>query len=128
MSSQIGMVTKKCTVFRVTGLAAWQPDDELNTALKAVIDSNLSEEEQSKLHISATIVPSCYHNGQERGALVEFHGGVPTFLSELTANPLGDWQVEMGDTDISFDCHFFGFTQLYAPKPDAPVVAEYVFL
>jgi hypothetical protein len=27
-------------------------------------------------------------------------------------DPLGDWQVEIGDDDISFDCHFFGFTQL----------------
>lgn len=120
------MATKKGIVFRVTGLTAWQPDDELNKTLNAAIDNNLSEEERLKLHTSTAIVPSCYDNGQERVALVEFHGGVPTFLSELTANPLGDWQVEMGDTDISFDCHFFGFTQLYTPKPDAPIAAEYV--
>lgn len=63
---------------------------------------------------------------KKKVALVEFYGGVPAFLSELTTNPLGDWQVEMGDTDISFDQHFFGFTQLYTPKPDAPVTAEYV--
>ena len=120
------MTTKKGTVFRVTGLAASQPDDELNPTLKAAIKNNLLEEEQSRLDISVAIVPSCYYNGQERVALVEFDGGVPTFLSELKANPLGDWQVEMGNTDISFDCHFFGFTQLYAPKPNAPVTAEYV--
>jgi len=111
---------KKGLVFRVTGL---QPDVELNTALKAAIDDNLLEEEQSKLHVSAAVVPSCYDD-EQRVALVEFHGGVPTFLSELAADRLGDWQVEMGDMDISFDCHFFGFTQLYTPKPDAPVTAE----
>ena len=122
------MATKKGTVFRVTGLAASQSDDELKITLRDAINNNLSEEEHSKLDISAAIVPSCYENEQERVALVEFHGGVPRFLSELTANPLGDWQVEMADTDISFDCHFFGFTQLYAPKSDAPVAAEYVAL
>ena len=117
---------KKSLVFRVTGLPASQPDDALNATLKATIDDNLLEEEKPKLRVSTVIVPSCYHNEQERVALVEFHGGVPAFLSELIADPLGDWQVEMGDTDISFDSHFFGFTQLYTPKPDAPVAAEYV--
>jgi hypothetical protein len=117
---------KKGPVFRVTGLPASQPDDELIVSLGAAIDDNLSEDERPQLHISTAIVPSCYDNEHERVALVEFHGGVPTFLSELVANPLGDWQVEMGDTDINFDCHFFGFTQLYTPKQDAPVTAECV--
>lgn len=117
---------KKGTVFRVTGLSASQPDDALNTTLKAAIEDNLSEEERAKLNVSTVIVSSCYDSEHERVALVEFRGGIPTFLDELIANPLGDWQVEMGDTDISFDCHFFGFTQLYTPKLDAPVTAEYV--
>jgi hypothetical protein len=30
----------------------------------------------------------------------------------------------MGDNDINFDCHFFGFTQLYTPEENGPVVAE----
>lgn len=117
---------KKGPVFRVTGLPALQPDDELNTALKTVIGDNLSDEEKSQLNITTAIVPSCHNNEQERIALVEFRGGVPDFLSELVENPLGDWQVEMDDVDISFDQHFFGFTQLYTPKSDAPVTAEYV--
>jgi hypothetical protein len=117
---------RKGPVFRVTGLAALQSDDTLNESLKAAIDDNLSEEEKSKLGVSTVIVPSCYDHEQERVALVEFHGGVPMFLAELLANPLGDWQVEMGDEDINFDCHFFGFTQMYTPKADAPVTAEYV--
>lgn len=116
---------KKGVVFRVTGLPASQPDDELKEALKAAIDDNLAEDEESKLTFNATILPSCYDN-EKKVALVEFHGGVPEFLSELTANPLDDWQVEMGDTDIDFDRHFFGFTQLYMPKPDSTVTAEWV--
>jgi hypothetical protein len=111
---------KKGIVFRVTGLPASQPDDELKEALKAAIDKE--EDESSKVTLNAAIVPSCYN--AEKIALVEFHGGVPAFLSELMANPLGDWQVEMGDTDISFDQHFFGFTQLYSPTPGSPATAE----
>jgi hypothetical protein len=30
----------------------------------------------------------------------------------------------MGDNDINFDCHFLGFTQLYAKDNNEPVVAE----
>ena len=93
------MAKKKGTVFRVTGLAASQPDNTLDTTLKAIIEDNLSEEEKRlKLPISVAVVPSCYDNGQEKVALVEFHGWVPTFLSELKANPLGDFQIEIGDT------------------------------
>lgn len=94
--------------------------------MRLPFSDNLSQEERSKLTVNTAIGPSCYDNEQERVALVEFRGGVPEFLSELEANPLGDWQVEMGNTDISFDRHFFRFTELYAPKPDAPVIAEYV--
>jgi protein SERAC1 len=119
------MSRKKGPIFRVTGLPASQPDDELTRSLNAAIDDNLEEEERSKSTISVVIVPSCYEN-DEKVALVEFHGGAPAFLSELTDNPIGDWQVEMGDTDINFDQHFFGFTQLYMPKIDSPVAAEYV--
>ncbi|KFY86469.1 hypothetical protein V500_07615 [Pseudogymnoascus sp. VKM F-4518 (FW-2643)] len=116
---------KKGTVFRVTGLPASRPDDELNKSLKAAIYDNLAADEQSKLTVNAAIVPSCYDN-DEKVALVEFYGGVPAFLSELMANPLGDWQVEMGDTDISFGQHFFGFTQLYTPKPGSSATADII--
>lgn len=116
---------KKGTVFRVTGLPASHPDDELNEALKAAIDDNLAADEQSMPTANVDIVPSCYNN-DEKVALVEFHSGVPAFLSGLIANPLGDWEVEMGDVEISFDQHFFGFTQLYTPTPGSPATAEYV--
>jgi hypothetical protein len=114
---------KKGPVFRVTGLPALQADEELTASLKAAIDDHMAEDEISKLAVTATIVPSCYDDA-EKVALVEFHGGVPAFLSELVANPLGDLQVEMGDTDISFDQHFFGFTQLYTSEPRSPATAE----
>lgn len=114
---------KKNTVCRVTGLPASQPDQKLKKALKATIDRHLAADENSKLAFTVAIVPSCYDT-EEKVALVEFHSGVPGFLSDLTANPQGDWQDEMGDKDINFDRHFFGFTQLYAPKPGSPVTAE----
>lgn len=117
--------SRKSTIFRVTGLATTQPDDVLDAALKDAIHGNLLNDERSEIQIITAIVPSCYDNEHERVALVEFRGRTPKFLSELVVSPLGDWQVEMEDTDISFDCHFFGFTQLYALQPDAPVAAEY---
>jgi hypothetical protein len=57
-------------------------------------------------------------------ALVRFRGGVPHFLHELRVDPFGRWQIEMGQDDISFDCHFFGSTQLYALDDSKPVIAE----
>lgn len=115
---------RKSTVFRVTGLATTTPDDVLDADLKAAVRSNLTEEEKSAIQFAIAILPSCYDEERERVALVEFRGGVPKFLSELVAHPLEDWQIEMKDMDINFDSHFFGFTQLYAPKPDVPITAE----
>ncbi|KAK4060877.1 hypothetical protein Trihar35433_9802 [Trichoderma harzianum] len=112
---------QKNLVFRVTGLPASQTND----ALVDFIRQNLLKgEEQSQSKVTASIVPSCSNNKQETVALVEFGGRVPDFLSALDANPLEDWQVEMGDVDINFDQHFFGFTQLYTPKADKPVTAD----
>ncbi|KAH7303327.1 hypothetical protein B0I35DRAFT_365156 [Stachybotrys elegans] len=116
---------KKGLVFRVTGLPGSQADDEVAVSLKAIIDDNLAEDEQSKLTVTVTIVPSCYGSA-EKVALVEFHGRVPSFLSALVTNPLGDWQVRMGGTDINFDQHFFGFTQLYAPQPGSSATADII--
>ncbi|KAL7796270.1 hypothetical protein V8C43DRAFT_304161 [Trichoderma afarasin] len=114
---------QKNLVFRVTGLPASQTND----ALVDFIRQNLLKgEEQSQSKVTASIVPSCSNNKQETVALVEFGGRVPDFLSALDANPLEDWQVEMGDVDINFDQHFFGFTQLYTPKADKPVTADII--
>ncbi|KAG7423240.1 Nephrocystin-3 [Fusarium oxysporum f. sp. raphani] len=112
-------------IFRVTGLPAEQADERPNAALENAIRNNLSDEEKSRLSFTVTVVPSCYSD-LERVALVEVLDGVPGFLSNLMANPLGDWQIEMGDTDINFDQHFFGFTQLYTPETDARVTADII--
>ncbi|KAF1352633.1 TPR-like protein [Lizonia empirigonia] len=117
--------TKKDPVLRVTGLAASQPDEELTASLKAAISDDLTNEEKAKIDFRVAVVPSCYNN-EEKVALVECRGGLPAFLSALTADPLGEWQMEMGDTDINFDQHFFGFTQLYTPASDTPVVADVI--
>ncbi|KFX90997.1 hypothetical protein V490_06147 [Pseudogymnoascus sp. VKM F-3557] len=125
---------KKGVVFRVTGLPASRPDDELKEALKVAIEDNLGADEQLKMTFDSAIVPSCYGNG-EKVALVEFGSGVPAFLSKLMVDPLNDpvhnppddWQIELDDdTDISFDKNFFGFTQLYAPKPGSLVTADII--
>jgi hypothetical protein len=122
-NSSQAVTRQKNLVFRVTGLLPSQTND----ALVDFIRKNLLKgEEQSQLKVTASIVPSCSNNGQERVALVEFGGRAPDFLSALVANPLEDWQVEMDNVDINFDQHFFGFTQLYTPKADKPVTAEYV--
>ena len=115
---------RKSHVFRVTGLSREQPDGELKTALQEALNDNLTDDERSHLKAEITIVPSCYESDTERAALVQFRDSIPRFLHELRVDPLGDWQVEMGDNDINFDCHFFGFTQLYAPDDNERVAAE----
>jgi hypothetical protein len=121
---------KKSHVFRVTGLSRELPDGnlktdgDLRTALQEALDDNFTDDERSQFKAEITIVPSCYESDKERVALMQFRGGVPLFLHELRVNPLENWQVEMGDDDINFDGHFFGFTQLYAPDDNEPVVAE----
>lgn len=115
---------RKSHVFRVTGLSREVPDEDLKTALQEAISDNFTAGERSQIEAVIAIIPSCYETATQRVALVQFCGGVPQFLRELRADPLGDWQVEMGDDDINFDCHFFGFTQLYEPDENEPVVAE----
>ncbi|KAF3002783.1 hypothetical protein E8E15_001031, partial [Penicillium rubens] len=117
---------RKSHVFRVTGLSRELPDRDLKTAVQRALNDNFTDDERSHITAEVTIVPSCYESDTERAALVQFRGGVPQFLYELRVDPLGDWQVEMGDNDINFDCHFFGFTQLYAPDDNEPVVADII--
>ncbi|KUM57416.1 hypothetical protein ACN42_g9770 [Penicillium freii] len=117
---------KKSYVFRVTGLSRERPDGDLETTLQETIDDNFADDETSHIKAEITIVPSCYESDTERAALVQFRGGVPQFLRELRVNPLGDWQIVMGDDDINFDCHFFGFTQLYASDKNEPVIADII--
>ncbi|KAH0551496.1 hypothetical protein GP486_007289 [Trichoglossum hirsutum] len=118
------------TVFRITGL----PDsstEQAESLLIAVIKEQLSEEEKQTLKIEITIIPSCNssnNNGQKLVALVDFKRGIPNFLSGLVKNQLREWQVEIDDTgeDISFDCHFHGFTQLYNTQPSQTITADII--
>jgi hypothetical protein len=112
------------TVFRVTGLPSDQTDEELDSSLKSFIDENLQQEERSVIFSKVDLVPSCHNDGQRSIALVEFVWGVPQFLSPLMKNPLADWPMVMGDTDINFNRHFHGFTQLYATETGEAVNAE----
>ncbi|KAJ5358338.1 uncharacterized protein N7496_010751 [Penicillium cataractarum] len=106
------------------GFGHGRPDGDLKAALQKVLDDSFTDDERSQIKAEITIVPSCYESDTQRVALVQFRGGVPQFLGELRIDPLGAWQVEMGDDDINFDSHFFGFTQLYAPDENEPVVAD----
>ncbi|QKX54876.1 uncharacterized protein TRUGW13939_01966 [Talaromyces rugulosus] len=117
---------RKLHVFRVTGLSRDRPDTDLQTALQEALQDHLNDDERSQIEAEITIVPSCYEADTQRVALVRFRGGIPQFLSELRVDPLGNWQFEMGDCDINFDCHFFGFTQLYAPDKKEPVIADII--
>lgn len=115
---------KKSHIFRVTGLSRDQSDEVLESTLKDTLLENFTTEERSQIRAEVAILPSCYDSIQERVALVQFRDSIPHFLDDLIAKPLGDWQVEMGDNDINFDCHFHGFTQLYTPTEEDSVVAE----
>jgi hypothetical protein len=118
------MATKrKSILFRVTGLPSNETDIRLATRLRSVIEENLQKEEIIRITTKVALVPPCRIDEKTLIALVEF-SEIPQFLSGLVENPLGDWQVEMDDTDISFDLHLFGFTQLYATEPGNAVIAE----
>ena len=115
--------TKKGIVFRVSNLPALGSDIELRETLEAFVKDKLVDDEKSKPSFEVDLVPCCDGNNA-KVALIEFKGGVPAFLASLTANAMGDWQETMGNTDINFDRHFLGFTQLYTPTPSLPITAE----
>lgn len=114
----------KSKVFRVTGLPVGDAEHDVQSTLAQTIHDLLSDDEEQLLEVRIACVPSC-DESKTSSALVEFRGGTPQFLSQLDRDPLSDWQVEMGDEDINFDCHFFGFTQLYTTDRKRPITAEY---
>jgi protein SERAC1 len=114
----------KPTVFRVTGLPADKTELEVQSILVDAIKGLLTQDERQQPEPKIGCVPSC-DGSQTSTALVEFLNGTPQFLSQLAHDPLSDWQIELGDVDISFDRHFFGFTQLYPTAAGHPVTAEY---
>lgn len=114
----------RSTVFRVTGLPLGKAEGDTESQLSEKISDLLKNDGQEDVQAIISCVPSC-DDEQTSSALVEFKGGMPKFLSQLEYDPLDNWQVEMGDDDINFDQHFFGFTQLYSTAPEKPVAAEY---
>jgi hypothetical protein len=114
----------RSTVFRVTGLPLGKAEVDVKSQLLEEIRDLLRNDKQQDVEAIVACVPSC-DGDQTSSALVEFKGGMPKFLSQLERDPLSNWQVEMGDEDINFDRHFFGFTQLYSTAPGQPVAAEY---
>ena len=116
----------RSTVFRVTGLPADKAELDVKSTLVQTIRGLLTEGERRRVEVNVACIPSC-DESPTSCALVEFKGGNPDFLSLLDHTPLGNWQIEMGDEDINFDRHFFGFTQLYTTALDNPVTAEYNF-
>lgn len=116
--------TEKPIVFRVRGLPTESSKGSVVTLLTDVINKHLREEEQQNSKPSIKIAPSCYDSGLSSIALVEFQNGVPQFLSELVADPLAEWQMELEHGDITFDRHFFGFTQMYANPSETTITAE----
>jgi len=116
--------SRRSTVFRVTGLPLDEAELDTKSKLLSKIQDFLTEDGQQRITVNIACIPSC-DGGQTSSALVEFKGGNPKFLSQLDREPLTDWQVEMGDEDINFDCHFFGFTQLYptGPEVNADIIA-----
>jgi hypothetical protein len=109
----------RSTFFRVTGFHNNQAESDIRSKINYL----MTEDERQRV-VAISCIPSC-DGSQTTNALVEFRGGNPKFLSHLDHDPLGDWQVEIGDEDINFDRHFFGFTQLYPTAPGVAVAAEY---
>ncbi|KAH0538021.1 hypothetical protein FGG08_005382 [Glutinoglossum americanum] len=117
--------SNKSIVFRVTGLPVGETDDDVKSALSKTITGLLSKDEMQP-EMTIALAPSC-DDDKTSIALVEFGSGIPHFLSPLVGDPLKDRQCQMGsDTDITFDRHFFGFTQLYATEPGHPVTADII--
>ncbi|RDW56402.1 hypothetical protein BP5796_13224 [Coleophoma crateriformis] len=117
--------SRRTTVFRVTGLPIGKAEGESQSILAETIQEQLTEEEKQRIKLEIACIPAC-DQSQTLCALVEFKNGNPSFLSTLDSKSLGAWQVDMGDEDISFDRHFFGFTQLYPTAPDLPVTADII--
>ena len=113
----------RSTVFRVSGLPLDEAEVNVKAKLLDTINALLTDEERQRIEVLISCIPSC-EDDQTQSALVDFKWGIPEFLSELGI--LENFPIVMGETDINFDRHFFGFTQLYATVPEHNVTAEYI--
>jgi hypothetical protein len=119
---------QKGKVFRITGLPHFQPDENPNQKLENIIFGFLSEKEKESLSFKILeVVSDCYDKeDRKKIALVEFYGQTPAFLQALKENPLEECSEVLHNIHITFDCRFWGFTQLYTPTVDTGITAEYV--
>ncbi|KAF2010868.1 hypothetical protein BU24DRAFT_496047 [Aaosphaeria arxii CBS 175.79] len=118
-------IMTKNPVFRVSGLPAQQPDDELKAMLTTEINKRLTEHERSTADVEVAIVPAC-SDQRRKVALVEFGGDWPHFLRELLDGTKDVWPLKVTPKRYyNFDCEFSGFTQLYKTATDA-VTADVV--
>lgn len=112
--------TKKPFVVRVTGI-------EIGDRLRAeqIVQAALVEEKKGcGKGLKISIVPSC-DNPDTCEALVDFDAGVPQSLSGLQSEPLESILLpQAGSDNLTFDCHFHGFTQLYPTPAGQPITAE----
>lgn len=114
-------------VYRVQGsaLTVNQSSHELYSALRSYISGRLSDAERQSLEFKIQILPSCTE-AERMLALVDCEGGSFQFLSALDEDPLDTWDDILNGEDITFDRHFHGLTQLYAPE--TPITSEFVSL
>ncbi|RDW65601.1 hypothetical protein BP5796_10293 [Coleophoma crateriformis] len=114
----------KPLVVRVRGIPTTEPE-----YARKIVQSIVSEhkrEERGDKEPAINIVPSCTDDDTSV-ALVEFQT-LPSFLSQLKTSPQEQQvQVEVGAVYyyLTFDLHFFGFTQLY---PTTDPVADVVLV
>jgi len=107
------------TVFRVRGVPPrWTTDDLLR-----LIRIHLSDEDWLAVCPRVIFVPSCYNDDIGHTAFL-FLNALPQVLAWLGSDPLADQQIGTVDGDLNVDRHFFGFTQLYAPRGGV-IQAEY---
>ena len=110
-------------VARVRGFCNIRPE-VADSILRRVLDAGIRASSSGDSY-QVAIVSACDQE-DELVALVDFHDGLPDFLSELKQNPQGSCPVFVDelDDDLSFDIHFFGFTQLYNTDSSQAIVAE----
>ncbi|KAK2596797.1 hypothetical protein QQS21_006126 [Conoideocrella luteorostrata] len=126
------MTVPKDTVYRVTGLPASKTEDGLRTAIRALIEEKLPEDERHLIELDVAIMPDCAKENTWKVALVKLlvqkqeHNELLQFPYKLESQPTGIWQTILDGAEISFDRHFHGFTQLNTPKTDSSINADIV--
>jgi hypothetical protein len=106
----------------VTGLQSRETEDTV-AGLASIIKERLLPSEIECMTYEIFPIPDC-DSLDTVAALVDFINGLPAFLHHLEQKPLNDCAIETKDGDVTFDRHFFGFTQLYHPDPAQPINAE----